>query len=126
MGVPVSTEGQEHVPSAVGPLTRSLSALVTVMQTVVDAKPWVVDPKVTPIPWRRENYEDIQTRPLTIGVLLDDGVVKVHPPIERVLNETVAKLKAAGHEIVQWSSSGHKECIEIMVSQPRSTTFPTI
>ncbi|KIV79229.1 hypothetical protein PV11_06799 [Exophiala sideris] len=114
MGVPVSTEGQEHVPSSVGPLTRSLSSLVTVMQTVIDAKPWVLDPKVTPIPWRRESYEDVQTRPLTIGVLPDDGVVKVHPPIERVLNEMVAKLKTAGHEIVQWSSSGHKECIEIM------------
>ncbi|KAK5209518.1 hypothetical protein LTR99_007721 [Exophiala xenobiotica] len=114
MGVPVSTEGQEHVPSAIGPMTRSLSSLVTVMQNVIDAQPWVLDPKVTPIPWRQDMYEQVQTRPLTIGVLVDDGVVKVHPPIERVLKELEAKLKAAGHEIVQWNCAGHKECIEIM------------
>lgn len=116
MGVTVSTEGQEHVPSSVGPMTRSLFSLVTVMQNVIDAQPWVLDPKVTPIPWRQDMYGQVQTRPLTIGVLVDDGVVKVHPPIERVLKELEAKLKAAGHEIVLWNCTGHKECIEIMVS----------
>ncbi|KAJ9642093.1 uncharacterized protein PV06_03337 [Exophiala oligosperma] len=114
MGVPVSTEGQEHVPSSIGPMTRSLSSLVTVMQCAIDAKPWILDPKVTPIPWRKDLYEEVQTRPLTIGVLVDDGVVKVHPPIERVLKEVETKLKAAGHELVQWNCAGHKECIEIM------------
>jgi Asp-tRNA(Asn)/Glu-tRNA(Gln) amidotransferase A subunit family amidase len=96
-------------------MTRSLSSLVTVMQNVSDAQPWVLDPKVTPIPWRQDMYEQVQTRPLTIGMLVDDGVVKVHPPIERVLKELEARLKAAGHEIVQWNCAGHKECIEIMV-----------
>ncbi|KIW96782.1 uncharacterized protein Z519_02173 [Cladophialophora bantiana CBS 173.52] len=113
-GVPVSTEGQEHVPSAVGPMTRSLSSLTTVMQHVIEQKPWVADPKVAPIPWRREIYDEIQSRPLTIGVLADDGVVKVHPPIERVLNQMIARLKRSGHEIVPWDNSGHRECIEIM------------
>jgi Asp-tRNA(Asn)/Glu-tRNA(Gln) amidotransferase A subunit family amidase len=90
--------------------------MVTTMQTVVDAKPWSLDPKVTPIPWRQESFEEPQTkRSLTVGVLLDDGVVRVHPPIERLLKELEGKLKAAGHEIVIWNSSGHKECIEIMV-----------
>lgn len=117
MGVPVSTEGQEHVPSSIGPMTRSLSSLVTVMQCAIDAKPWILDPKVTPIPWRKDLYEEVQTRPLTIGVLVDDGVVKVHPPIERVLKEVETKLKAAGHELVQWNCAGHKECIEIMVRE---------
>ncbi|EXJ80162.1 hypothetical protein A1O1_08304 [Capronia coronata CBS 617.96] len=113
-GVPVSTEGQEHVPSSVGPLARSLSSLVTIMQTVIQSKPWVLDPKVVPIPWRQDMYEEIQSRPMRIGILVDDGVVKVHPPIERVLKELEAKLKSAGHEVVSWDCSGHRECIEIM------------
>ncbi|KIX06264.1 uncharacterized protein Z518_04239 [Rhinocladiella mackenziei CBS 650.93] len=113
-GVPVSTEGQEHVPSSVGPLTRSLSSLTTVMQQVIEMKAWIFDPKVVPIPWRQDVYEEVHQRPLTIGVLFDDGVVKVHPPIERVLRELESKLKAAGHEIVPWDASGHRECIEIM------------
>jgi amidase len=39
-GVPVSTEGQEHVHSVVGPMTRTLSALTTVTKAVVGAEPW--------------------------------------------------------------------------------------
>lgn len=115
-GVPVSTEGQEHVPSAIGPMTRSLSSATTIMRCVLEAKPWLLDPKVVPIPWRQDEYEQIQSRPLTVGILADDGVVKVHPPIQRALKELESKIKAAGHEVVQWDPSGHRECIEIMVS----------
>lgn len=86
------------------------------MQLAINAKSWTVDPRVTPIPWRQEIYEDVQSRPLTVGILLDDGVVKVHPPIERALRELEALLRIAGHELVQWDPSGHRECIEIMVS----------
>lgn len=88
------------------------------MKAVLDTKPWLLDPKVVPIPWRHDMYPEVQARPLTIGILLDDGVVKVHPPIERVLMELEEKLKSAGHEVVPWNCSGHRECIEIMVSGP--------
>jgi Asp-tRNA(Asn)/Glu-tRNA(Gln) amidotransferase A subunit family amidase len=46
--------------------------------------------------------------------MVDDGVVRVHPPIERALREVVAKLEAAGHEIVQWQPSGHQELVDIL------------
>lgn len=116
LGVPVSTEGQEHVPSSIGPMTRSLASMTLVTQSVIEAKPWVVDSKCVPIPWRQELYEDVQSRPLTIGVMLDDGVVKVHPPIERALNQAVELLRNAGHELINWEPIGHREGIEIMAS----------
>jgi amidase len=96
-------------------MARSLSTLVTVMQHVINSRPWVLDPNVAPIGWQHDVFEEIQSRPLTIGILIDDGVVKIHPPIERVLRDLEAKLKASGHEIVPWDCTGHKECIEIMV-----------
>ena len=114
-GVPVSTEGQEHIPSAIGPMTRSLSSMTTITKAVINGQPWLLDPKVVPIPWRDSMYEEIQSRPLVVGILLDDGVVKVHPPIERALKELAAKLEEAGHELVTWEPSLHKECIDIMV-----------
>lgn len=113
-GVPVSTEGQEHVHSVVGPMTRSMAALKSVTKAVIDAEPWNMDPRCHPIPWREEVYRDIQSRPLVIGVMLDDGVVKVHPPIERAIRQVVAKLEAAGHEIVQWQPSGHQEVVDVL------------
>ncbi|TVY41093.1 Acetamidase [Lachnellula subtilissima] len=113
-GVPVSTEGQEHIPSAIGPMTRSLSSMTTITKAVINGQPWLLDPKVVPMPWRDSICEEVQSRPLVIGILLDDGVVKVHPPIERALKELAAKLEEAGHELVIWEPSLHKECIDIM------------
>lgn len=111
----VSTEGQEHVPSVIGPMTRSISSLTTITKAVISAEPWTLDPKVTPIPWRDDIYHDTINRKLVIGVMRDDGVVKVHPPIKRVLSEVVKKLEAAGHEIVEWMPDGHAEAIAVMV-----------
>lgn len=50
-----------------------------------------------PIPWRCELTQP-PNRPLKIGYYLDDGMVKVQPPLERAVREVVDKLKAAGHE----------------------------
>jgi amidase len=114
-GVPVSTEGQEHVPSAIGPMTRNLPSLTAVTRAVIESQPWLLDPRVVPIPWREQMYLEAQLRSLVIGIMIDDGVVRAHPPIERAMKETAAKLAAAGHELVNWEPSLHKECIEIMV-----------
>jgi amidase len=46
-----------------------------------------------------------------------DGNVLPTPPVTRALNETVKKLKAAGHEIVEWKPDGHKYAGELLVSQ---------
>ncbi|KAJ5903698.1 hypothetical protein N7504_006081 [Penicillium tannophilum] len=113
-GVPVSTEGQEHVPSAVGPMTRDLQSLSYITRLVTNARPWDSDPRCTPLPWNETTFNEIQTRPMVIGLIMDDGVVKVHPPIARALEELAVKLKSAGHEILVWDTSDHAACIELM------------
>ena len=57
-----------------------------------------------------------------IGVMPDDGVVKPLPPIARVFDETVSKLRATGHEIVDWSNSLNQTCIAIQVSRSLMTS----
>lgn len=99
-------------------MARTLSTLTLVTKMVIEAQPWRLDPRCLPIPWREEQYQDVQSRPLVVGLLLDDGVVKVHPPIERALKEMEEKLVAAGHEVVHWDPSGHRDLIDIMVSCP--------
>ncbi|OCK85084.1 acetamidase [Lepidopterella palustris CBS 459.81] len=114
-GVAVSTEGQEHVPSVVGPLSRNLDSLTIATKTIIDAAPWTLDPKCYPVPWRNDAFLEVQSRPLVIGLLADDGVVKVHPPIARILEEVANKLRNAGHEVLPWDpSDNHRECIETM------------
>ncbi|RMY74986.1 hypothetical protein D0864_09915 [Hortaea werneckii] len=113
-GVPVSHEGQSHVPSSVGPLARDLSTLTTVTKECLLAEPWNLDPNVTPLPWREDVYQSIQQRPLKIGIIFDDGVVKPHPEIETAVRLAADWLQTAGHEIVVWDASDHIDCIAIM------------
>jgi amidase len=40
----------------------------------------------------------LRPKRLKIGFLVDDGVVKVQPPVERAVREVVAALRAVGHE----------------------------
>lgn len=116
-GVEVSIDGQQHVPSAIGPMTRSLSSMTTVTKLVIEAEHWKLDSQLPPIPWRNDIFEAFSSRSLVIGVVPDDGVVKPLPPIARVFRETVTKLQAGGHEIVEWDTSLNTRCIAIQVSR---------
>ncbi|KAF4452194.1 hypothetical protein F53441_4933 [Fusarium austroafricanum] len=113
-GVPVSTDGQEHVPSSIGPMARSLDMIKFTMNSLIDSKPWENDARCAPLPWRGEMYEEVKSRPLVIGVLMDDGVVRPHPPITRVLREAIEALKLECHEIVEWNTDLHEQCIRTM------------
>ncbi|TDZ19575.1 Acetamidase [Colletotrichum orbiculare MAFF 240422] len=113
-GVPVSTEGQEHVPSSIGPMARSLGTIHAATKHLIEGKPWELDARCVPVPWREDLYQGTLSRPLTIGVLFDDNVVRPHPPLTRILRSAVEKLKKAGHEIVDWNADLHEDCIRVM------------
>ncbi|KAJ4015233.1 hypothetical protein NW766_005565 [Fusarium irregulare] len=113
-GVPVTTDGQEHVPSSIGPLARSMSSIHDVTKEIILQEPWTQDCRCVPIPWRQSAYDDVLNRKLTIGIIRDDGVVRPHPTISRVLEETVTALRSAGHEVIEWIPDRHAEVIEVM------------
>ncbi|OBS26059.1 hypothetical protein FPOA_00003 [Fusarium poae] len=113
-GVEVTLDGQQHIPSSVGPMARTLNSLILATRLAIEAEPWNIDPLLPPLPWKEPVFQTFSKRPLVIGALLDDGFVKVHPPIERVFYQLIEKLKTAGHEVVDWDSSLHPEFINIM------------
>lgn len=80
-----------------GPMSYSLASIERYMEALPCAAPWELDHHVAPIPWRK-SVASLRARRLRIAFLVDDGVVKVQPPIERAVREVVAALKAAGHE----------------------------
>jgi amidase len=67
------------------------------MEALPTAKPWEIDPQVVPLPWRTDLATPGAKR-LKVGFVVDDGVVKVQPPIARAVRTVVDALKAAGHE----------------------------
>lgn len=100
---PAQMEGQNIVPSVVGPIGHSPSDLQLMVEMLLNAKPWEHDPTVVPLPWQGEKQAEVQRRArspgLCFGVMWWDGVVAPHPPIQRVMEEIVAKLKEKGHEV---------------------------
>lgn len=95
-----------------GPMARTLEDIVLFSKTIVDSQPWLVDPKVLPIPWRPVERK----RKLKLAVLWNDGLVVPTPPVIRALKETVAKLKQAGHEVIEWNPALHLKALELLVT----------
>jgi amidase len=106
--------GQEAVISVNGPMARDLEGIKLFTKSVVDSEPWWMDPKCVAIPWREIEAE----KKMKIGVLWNDGMVMPTPPVKRALKSTVEKLRAAGHEIVDWEAEGHAQANDILVGQP--------
>ncbi|KAJ5812227.1 hypothetical protein N7474_008528 [Penicillium riverlandense] len=102
--------GQEAVMSVNGPLAKTLEEIVFYSKTIIDQKPWLHDPKCLPIPWRTVESK----RRLKLAVMWNDGLVTPTPPVARALKETVEKLKAAGHELVDWEPAGHKDVRDLL------------
>ena len=69
------------------------------MSSVLNTKPWLEDSNAHAVPWRSE-IAIAAGRPLTIGVLPEDPLYPLHPPIRRALKKAAASLAAAGHKLV--------------------------
>ena len=93
-------------------MSADFDTLELFSKTVVDTQPWLADPRMYPIPWRSVEKKS----KLKIAVLWNDGVVTPTPPVTRALKETAEKLKAKGHEVIDWSSDLHPEIISLLVS----------
>lgn len=102
--------GQEAVQSVNGPMARTIADIELEARAVVGGRPWLHDPRVVPVPWRAV---DLPPR-LRLGVLWDDGMVAPTPPVARALAETVAKLRAAGHEVVDWDPRDQAQGVSLL------------
>lgn len=64
------------------------------MGAVLAVQPQRLDPIVTPLPW----IPYVLPKKLRIGIVRHNGIVRPHPPIVRVIDQTAELLKAQGHE----------------------------
>jgi amidase len=107
--------GADPIPGTIGPMSTSLSGLKLFMQTVIDSKPWLVEPALIPISWKFSPVSPNQ--PLKIGIMWNDGIVTPHPPITRALQEAASRLqKVENVEVVDWKPHLHDEAWAIISS----------
>ncbi|KAF2750226.1 amidase [Sporormia fimetaria CBS 119925] len=104
--------GADHVESVLGPLSTSLSGLRVFMKAIIDSQPWLTEPALFPMPWRKVELPST----VKIGVIWHDGMVAPHPPIKRALRLMAEKLKKAGFEVVDFPPYLHDEAWAIISS----------
>lgn len=91
-------------------MAKTLEDITMYSKAIVDAQPWLLDPKMLPIPWRHGELK----KTLKIAVLYNDGICRPTPPVARALNEATDSLRRAGHEIVEWDPKLHAKAIELL------------
>jgi amidase len=104
-----SFDGQESVPSVVGPMTRSLSNIRLFFKAILETKPWLIDPKVHNIPWREDLFQEGQNNKLCFGVIQFDQQVHLSPPVQRAINISIKALEQAGHQVIEWDTTDHPQ-----------------
>ncbi|GAA6003800.1 uncharacterized protein JCM10292_003380 [Rhodotorula paludigena] len=102
--------GQESILSVAGPMARSVSSCTYFLKTVLDLNPANYDATSLPFAFNDAAFSQARGRgKLAFGVIRTDYLVTPTPPIKRALEETVKKLVAAGHEVVEfdWKEFKH-------------------
>ena len=92
-------EGQDSLPSVLGPISISLSGVKAFAKAIIDLKPWRLDPLAVRKAWDEDAYklkEHGEGKDLCFAILWDNGHVIPHPPIRRALETTKAALEAKG------------------------------
>ena len=105
-----SMAGQEAIFSNNGPMARTLEDVKLYAEWMVGSEPWLEDPRVIPIPWRKIN---LPTK-LSLAVVRGDHMNTLLPPVKRGLEMAVDQLRKAGHEIIEFDfEDAHRQAIDV-------------
>ncbi|KAL6309985.1 general amidase [Sparassis latifolia] len=111
-GISDALDGQDSIPTCIGPLSSSLSGLMVFFQAVLSKQPWRRDPRTLNKPWDQDAYMlkgQNEGEQLCFGLLWNEGTITPTPPVNRALEQTKAALEKAGHIVINWEPFKHKE-----------------
>lgn len=98
-----SLRGLPGIIAAAGPLAHSVKELKLFVKAVLGGKPWTLDSTADAVPWMSpdENNDDGNPSLLRIGILHEDPLYPLQPPVRRALSDAVSALSQAGHTLIQ-------------------------
>lgn len=82
--LPSSFPAELNILCSTGPMCRSLRDMDMFTSNILAAKPYLVDPRVIPIPWT--GLKTPINRRLKIGVISNDGFIDPQPPVKRAIS----------------------------------------
>lgn len=111
-GMTAAMGGSEGILATYGPIATERETIELFMKVVLDGQPWKTDPSLESRFWSPESVD----RPLKIGVMWSDGVVKPHPPIQRALENVAEHCRRAEMKVVEWEPLEHGSAWDLYVS----------
>jgi amidase len=124
-GMANSMDGQNSVLSVVGPLATTVGAVKLLVKAILSQSPWLHDPLVIEMPWRdsveQETMDLIKAAAsgeskLSFGILKNDGVVGLHPPVARAIQLCADALANAGHKVIEWKPPSHQYGVGLILN----------
>ncbi|KAI9802130.1 MAG: hypothetical protein M1833_002051 [Piccolia ochrophora] len=97
--------------ASAGPIAASLRDCELFMKVVAGARPWERDPSIAFGSWEQQG--DLVSAKPVVGIARTDGIVTPLPPIARLLDEVVGKLRKAGVDVVEIDTSAWKKCQDV-------------
>lgn len=91
--------GLKPIVAAAGPLANDFEALEIFAKAVIDTTPALLDSTALDVPWRK--LEATTKSTFRLGLLPEDPLYPLHPPVKRALEEAVKLLQAQGHELIR-------------------------
>lgn len=92
-----NTPGLKFIFSCAGPLSLDLDGIELFFRSVLGAQPALYDSTIIDIPWRLVPRKSI----LRIGVIPEDPLFPLHPPVKRALAEATSILETQGHQVIR-------------------------
>lgn len=106
-----SQQGQATNPSCLGPLSNSVAGLRILFQSMIEARPWELDPLALRMP-----YVECTRDRFCFALAYDDGRVIPHPPYRRALKTLKDTLLARGHKTIDWRLPDSQLGVELYLS----------
>ncbi|KAL3454128.1 amidase signature domain-containing protein [Aspergillus insuetus] len=72
-----------NVLCSTGPMCTSLRDMDMFMHLMADAKPYLLDPRLVPLPWT--GLQTSLGRRLKVGIIKNDGFIEPQPPVKRAI-----------------------------------------
>lgn len=101
-------EGLPTIHPSAGPLANSLEDLDFFTSLVLSTEGWKYDYTVIGATWSRQHQLEVGAK-LRIGVLDENSLFPLHPPVRRALQSAAQALAAAGHELVPITQDGGRD-----------------
>ena len=115
-----SPPGVNFLLACAGPLANDIEALKIFSKAVIDSRPALLDSTALDVPWRE--LQPAKTSKLKLGLIAEDPLYPLHPPIKRSLNEAARLLEAQGHEIIRLDPA---ECLVAEATEVALAFFAT-